>query len=225
MYNRRDSFGVVGDVADPESWERARACLHGVPPKWLVQCAGIAVTGAIADAPIEHWRRAIEVNLLGLVLGCRTFVPGMAEEGGGHIVHIASRAAISGVPQVGPYAASKAAVVAMSETLYNEVGDRVTVTVACPSYFQSNLAKEMVACRDIERRILRHRIETSPRTADDMARAVIEAARRGALYFFPPGEDRRFWLRKRLKPTRALRSIRDRFRSAVRAMSEEQERR
>jgi len=225
MYNRRDSFGVVGDVADPESWERARACLHGVPPKWLVQCAGIAVTGAIADAPIEHWRRAIEVNLLGLVLGCRTFVPGMAEEGGGHIVHLASRAAISGVPPVGPYAASKATVVAMSETLYNEVGDRVTVTVACPSYFQSNLAKEMVACRDIERRILRHRIETSPRTADDMARAVIEAARRGALYFFPPGEDRRFWLRKRLMPTRALRSIRDRFRSAVRAMSEEQERR
>jgi short-subunit dehydrogenase len=63
----------------------------------------------------------------------------MAHAGNGHIVHIASRAAITAVPRFGPYVASKAAVVAMTETLYNEIGDRVTITVACPSYFPSNL--------------------------------------------------------------------------------------
>ena len=94
-----------------------------------MQCAGIAVWGSIAEAPIEHWRKALDVNLLGMVLGCRTFVADMAQAGEGHIIHIASRAAITAVPTFGPYAASKAAVVAMTETLHNEIGDRLTVTV------------------------------------------------------------------------------------------------
>lgn len=113
---------VIGDVSEAGTWAQARVALNGMPPEWLVQCAGIAVSGKIGEAPIEHWRKALEVNFLSMVLGCQTFADDMARTGRGHIIHIASRAAITAVPAFGPYTASKAAVVALSETLYNENG-------------------------------------------------------------------------------------------------------
>jgi len=207
---------VVGDVSHPQTWVRTRSCLDGAVPHWLVQCAGIAVSGRVAEAPIDHWRKALDVNFLGLVLGCQTFAADMARVGKGHIIHIASLAAIAGLPTLGPYAASKAAVVAMTETLHNEIGDRVTVTVACPSYFRSKLADRMVAQTEIERHAMELMISGSSRSADDLAPAIIRAARRGDLYFFPPGEDRGFWRLKRLMPIRTLRLVRNKFRSALR---------
>lgn len=209
---------VTGDVSDAETWVRARTCLDGAVPQWLVQCAGIAVSGSIAEAPIEHWRKALDVNLLGMVLGCRTFVADMAQAGEGHIIHIASRAAITAVPRFGPYVASKAAVVAMTETLHNEIGDRLTVTVACPSYFRSNLVDRMIAQDEVERRALARMISGSPRSAEDLAASILRAARRGDLYFFPPGEDRHLWRLKRLMPLRTLRLVRDKFRTALRQL-------
>jgi len=69
---------VAGDVSQPETWVRARSCLDGAVPQWLVQCAGIAVLGSTVETPIDHWRKALDVNFLGLVLGCQTFADDMA---------------------------------------------------------------------------------------------------------------------------------------------------
>ena len=209
---------VVGDVSHAETWVRTRACLEGAVPQWLVQCAGIAVLGSTTETPIDHWRKALEVNFLALVLGCQTFAADMARLGKGHIIHIASLAAIAAVPTYGPYAASNAAVVAMTETLYNEIGDRVTVTVVCPGYFRSKLADGMVAQTEIERHGLERMISGSSRSADDLAPAIIRAARRGDLYFFPPGQDRAFWRLRRLMPVRTLRPVRDLFHSVLRQL-------
>jgi len=209
---------ITGDVSDAKTWVQARAGLGGIAPQWLVQCAGIAVSGSIAEAPIEYWCKALDVNLLGIVLGCRTFAGDMAHAGTGHIIHIASRAAITAVPRFGPYVVSKAAVVAMTETLYNEIGDRVTTTVACPSYFRSNLVDRMVAQAEVERRALARMISDSPRSAEDLAAAILESARRGDLYFFPPGEDRRLWRLKRLMPQRTMRFLRQKFRTVLRQL-------
>jgi short-subunit dehydrogenase len=209
---------ITGDVSDAGIWAQARAGLDGVVPEWLVQCAGIAVSGSIADAPIEHWRQALDVNLIGIVLGCKTFAGDMAHADKGHIIHIASRAAITAVPRFGPYVVSKAAVVAMTETLYNEIGDRVTITVACPSYFRSNLVDRMVAQTEVERRALERMISSSPRSAEDLATAILKAARHGDLYFFPPGEDRRLWRLKRLMPQRTMKFLRNKFRTVLRQL-------
>ncbi len=205
----------MGDVSHLQTWVQARACLDGAVPHWLVQCSGITVSGRVAEAPIDHWRKALEVNFLGLVLGCQTFAADMARLGKGNIIHIASLAAIAALPTLGPHAASKAAVVAVTETLSNEIGDRVTVTVACPSYFRSKLAGRMVAQTEIERHAVERMIWGSSRSADDLAPAIIRAARRGDLYFFPPGEDRSIWRLKRLMPVRTLRLVRLKFRSVL----------
>ena len=207
---------IAGDVSHAGTWVRTRSCLEGAVPQWLVQCAGIAVLGSTIETPIDHWRKALEVNFLGLVLGCQTFAADMARLGKGHIIHIASLAAIAGLPTLGPYAASKAAVVAMTETLHNEIGDRVTVTVACPGYFRSHLADRMLAPTEIERGGLDLMKLGSSRSADDLAPAIIRAARRGDLYFFPPGQDRAFWRLKRLMPVRTLKLVRNKFRSTLR---------
>ena len=208
---------VPGDVSAAATWAQARIALNGMVPEWLVQCAGIAVSGKVADAPIEHWRRALEVNLLSMVLGCQTFAADMARIGRGHIIHIASRAAITAVPGFGPYGTSKAAVVALSETLYNEIGERVTVTVACPSYFRSNLTERMLAHTEVERVALERAISGSARSASDLASAILKAAMRGDLYFFPPGQDRLMWRLKRLMPLRTLKLVRRRVQRALSA--------
>ncbi len=212
---------VPGDVSEAGTWAQARVVLNGVVPEWLVQCAGIAVSGKIAEAPIEHWRKAVEVNFLSMVLGCQTFAADMARSGRGHIIHIASRAAITAVPAFGPYTASKAAVVALSETLYNEIGERVTVTVACPSYFRSNLPERMLAQTEVERIALERTISGSARSAGDLAPTILKAAIRGDLYFFPPGQDRLMWRLKRLMPVRTLKIMRARVQRALSAVRNE----
>ena len=108
----------------------------------------------------------------------------------------------------------------MTETLFNEIGDRVTIMVACPSYFRSNLVDRMVAQAEVERRALECMISGSPRSAEDLAAAILRAARRGDLYFFPPGEDRRLWRLKRLMPQRTLRFLRAKFRMMLRQLDE-----
>ena len=66
---------------------------------------------------MDNWHWIIDINLLGVVRGCRTFVPMMREAGGGHIVNTASLAGLVHAPTMASYNAVKAAVVAVSETL------------------------------------------------------------------------------------------------------------
>jgi NAD(P)-dependent dehydrogenase (short-subunit alcohol dehydrogenase family) len=85
-----------------------------------------------------------DVNLWGVVNGVRTFVPIMREQGTpGHVVNTASAAGLTGaVPYMAPYAASKAAVIALSETLRAELelaGAPIGVSVLCPGFTDTNV--------------------------------------------------------------------------------------
>ncbi len=86
---------------------------------------------------LEDWRWILEVNLSGVVHGIRAFVPHLVAQGSGHVVNVASIAGLAPVPGGGnaPYAASKYAVVAISEVLREELATAapaVGVTVVCP---------------------------------------------------------------------------------------------
>ncbi|MFD9550610.1 SDR family NAD(P)-dependent oxidoreductase [Nocardia salmonicida] len=84
-----------------------------------------------------HWARTIDVNLLGVINGLSAFVPNMiADQVEGYIVNTASFAGLCPIPGNGPYVATKAAVVAISETLAHELRHaeaRIGVSVLCPS--------------------------------------------------------------------------------------------
>ena len=82
---------------------------------------GVGTGGPIWDVPEEDWRWILGVNLWGVVNGIATFVPLFIEQGEGHVVNTASVAGLTTAPFLGPYNATKQAVVAISETLYKDL--------------------------------------------------------------------------------------------------------
>lgn len=106
----------------------------------LINNAGVATAGTVADSPLDQWQWVLNINLLGCVRGCRAFAPMFAAQQSGHIVNIASFAGIANPPAMASYNAAKAAVISLSETLRFEMAPHnVGVSVACPSFFKTNL--------------------------------------------------------------------------------------
>jgi NAD(P)-dependent dehydrogenase (short-subunit alcohol dehydrogenase family) len=167
----------------------------------LVNNAGIAVAGFVGDAEIAEWRRIVDVNLMGCVNGCHAFIPRMKERGGGHIVNIASSAGIMNLPEMAPYNMTKAGVISLSETLRTELAcDRIGVTVACPTFFDTNLLDTMTCTNEFQSDLARSAFSNARATPDDIAAAVIRGARRGKLYVMPQFSARWTALVKRLSP-------------------------
>ncbi|HVY09803.1 MAG TPA: SDR family oxidoreductase [Mycobacteriales bacterium] len=124
------------DVSDPASMEDfAKRVIseHGVPDV-LVNNAGIGVAGPFLDTTAADWQRIVDVNLLGVVNGCRAFGSAMAERlEGGYIVNVASAAAFTPSKMLGAYATTKAAVLMLSECLGAELVDAgIGVSAICP---------------------------------------------------------------------------------------------
>ncbi len=139
-------LAVPTDVTDAGAVDRLRADAvdrFGVP---YVVCNNAGVGGLgdpTWDGPIEGWEWVLGVNLWGVIHGIRAFVPGMLEANAGHVVNTASLAALRAMPGMGPYSASKHAVLAISEALHNELagqGSAVNVHVLCPGFVRTNIA-------------------------------------------------------------------------------------
>jgi NADP-dependent 3-hydroxy acid dehydrogenase YdfG len=105
--------------------------------------AGVALPAMPAwEVPVELWKWLLDVNLMGVVHGVRTFVPGLISQGEGHVVITASVGGITAGGQLGPYCATKHAVVALGETLAADlaaIGSAVGVSVVFPGLVPTNL--------------------------------------------------------------------------------------
>jgi len=135
-------LGVVCDVADHASVTSLRdtvvSSFGGV--HLLCNNAGVGGGGAIADTTMNDWRWVLGVNLWGVIHGLDAFLPLLVEQGEGHVVNTASIAGLTAPAGIGPYNASKYAVVAISETLRGELsGSGVGVSVLCPGYVRTNI--------------------------------------------------------------------------------------
>ncbi len=136
---------ILCDVADPNSVERAARATFAAFGNVHIVCnnAGVAAGGGIDTISIENWRWVIDVNLMGVVHGIRSFLPHMRAHGeGGHIVNTASMAGMNGGLGFSPYAASKLAVVAMSEGLKAQLEpEGIGVSVLCPSFVRTGIGE------------------------------------------------------------------------------------
>lgn len=102
--------------------------------------AGIAIGGAAEELTLEHWNRAIDINLKGVVHGVHAAYPIMLDQGSGHIVNTASLAGLVPMPLGIPYTATKHAVVGLSLGLRAEAaGHGVQVSVVCPGFVDTPL--------------------------------------------------------------------------------------
>ena len=104
--------------------------------------AGVSAGGLSWEVPLADWRWVLEVNLWGVVHGVQTFVPLIAQSGGGHIVNTASMAGLTSPPFMSPYSVAKHGVVALSEALYHELSlthPEVGASVLCPGWVKTRI--------------------------------------------------------------------------------------
>lgn len=188
------------DVRNAEDWERAVAWCQ---ENWggldiLVNNAGIATGGRIDVESMDEWQRVVDVNLMGVVRGCRAFTPVFKAQRSGHIVNTASVAGLVHPPMMSSYNTVKAGVVALSETLSHELHPYgVTVSVVCPSYFRTKLADSIQGEDTQMGAVARRLIEKSPRTADDIAAGVISGINKRQFLIIPDRPALLAWRTKR----------------------------
>ncbi|MFE2352940.1 SDR family oxidoreductase [Streptomyces parvulus] len=138
-----DAWAETVDVSDEQAMEKLAAKVasdYGVVDV-LVNNAGIGLSGSFLDTTAEDWRKVLDVNLWGVIHGCRLFGRQMAERGqGGHIVNTASAAAFQPSRVLPAYSTSKAAVLMLSECLRAELaGQNIGVTAICPGIVNTNI--------------------------------------------------------------------------------------
>jgi NAD(P)-dependent dehydrogenase (short-subunit alcohol dehydrogenase family)/pimeloyl-ACP methyl ester carboxylesterase len=132
------AFAQTADVSDARAMEELAqkvATEYGVVDV-LVNNAGIGLSGSFFDTTPQDWKKVLDVNLWGVIHGCRLFGRRMAERGqGGHIVNVASAAAFQPSRALPAYSTTKAAVLMLSECLRAELaGQGIGVTAVCPGF-------------------------------------------------------------------------------------------
>lgn len=136
---------IVGDVADPDVAERAVQAAGELGTLWgLVNNAGIGAAGykPLTEVPAEEWDHVMQVNLMAAATFARVVGGALAAaNGGGRIVNVSSIAAKTGLPNIGPYNVTKAAMDALTRTMAVELGP---VGITCNSVNPGTIATEMV---------------------------------------------------------------------------------
>jgi NAD(P)-dependent dehydrogenase (short-subunit alcohol dehydrogenase family) len=157
----------------------------------LVNNAGVLGTGVSWKTPAEEWRRILDINLFSVIHAMRSFVPRLMEQGTGHIVNIASMAALTSGAQVGPYSTSKHGVLAISECVARELAQArsaVCVSVVFPGAVQTNLAKPLLSRSGqppsrIDQAL--NDLTNQGMPAEQLAEFVLDAVADGAFGVFP----------------------------------------
>ncbi|MEZ5096596.1 MAG: SDR family NAD(P)-dependent oxidoreductase [Nocardioides sp.] len=176
------------DITADEDWARA---LAEVERRWagldvLVNNAGIAGGGRLDVATIEEWQRLLEVNLLGMVRGLRSFTPLLKRQRSGWIVNVASLAGLVHPAGMAAYNATKAAVVALTETAGHELaGYGVRACAVCPSYFRTGLVDSLDGSDAAVGAVVAELVRRAPYSADDIAAAVLAGLDRGEELILP----------------------------------------
>jgi NAD(P)-dependent dehydrogenase (short-subunit alcohol dehydrogenase family) len=105
--------------------------------------AGVVSTGRVEDQSQQAWEWVMNVNLWGVINGCRVFLPIMKAQGvPGHIVNTASMAGLNSGPLMAPYFVSKYGVVALSESVWHEAqmdNSPIGVSVLCPGFVKTRI--------------------------------------------------------------------------------------
>ncbi|MEU5009098.1 SDR family oxidoreductase [Streptomyces sp. NPDC021749] len=133
----------VVDVADEAAMEKLADKVDAEygPVDVLVNNAGIGLSGAFLQTTTDDWKKVLDVNLWGVIHGCRIFGRRMADRGqGGHIVNTASAAAFQPSKMLPAYSTSKAAVLMLSECLRAELaGQGIGVSAICPGLVNTSI--------------------------------------------------------------------------------------
>ena len=185
----REEHGVrvhvrPADLLAPEAASRLVQQLHdeGLRVDVLVNNAGLMDMGAFAAIEVDRHERLLQLNVVVLTTLARRLLPGMIERGRGRILNVASTSAFQPVPSMALYAASKAFVLSLSESLSEELkGTGVTVTALCPGVTKT----EMLDRAQGEHELARNLPGLFLSDVEDVAREGLEACLEGKAVVVP----------------------------------------
>ena len=197
-----DGFTQRCDVRDySQLTALAQACeerLGGIDV--VINNAGVASGGFFNELSLEDWDWQIAINLMGVVKGCKAFLP-LLQKSHGKIINIASMAALMQGPAMSNYNVAKAGVVALSESLLIELRDeQVGVHVVCPSFFQTNLLDSFRGPTPAMKQQVGKLLESSPISAADIAEYVYAEVAKGSFMILPHEQGRMAWALKQKNP-------------------------
>lgn len=141
------AFFIHTDVSRWADVERmAQSCAERFgPAEVLVNNAGILRINALHKTPEEEWDLVLDVNLKGAFLCSKAVLPGMLERGSGKIIHVASIAGLTGFSGIGPYAASKGGMVALTRQMALDYAPRgINVNCIAPGVIVTAMTKDLL---------------------------------------------------------------------------------
>lgn len=192
------------DATSDQDWAGAAARVGSLDV--LVSNAGIAVGGKIEKVSMETWQRALDINILGAVRAARNFVPLMNE--GGRIAITASLAGLVHSPSMATYNTTKAACVALAETLDAELCHRgISVSAICPQFFKSGLADSLSGDDPDADAMARKLLSKTHLTSEVVARRSVKALERRRTVITPDGFALVNWYVKRFARPVHLRAL------------------
>ena len=198
---------VGSDTSVEEMRDEILAAWDGVDA--VINNAGVASAGPFVQTALDDWRWSLNINLMGVVRGCRAFAPILLEQGCGHIINIASFAGIANAPRMATYSATKAAVISLSETLRGEFElscKDVKIHVVCPAFFPTNLM-DGARAPETDKSVARKLMNNSGDTADSVAQNIYRGMTRGDFLILPTKAERGRWRIKRFFPNTFYRAL------------------
>lgn len=167
----------------------------------VINNAGVASGGWFEELTLDDWEWQLSINLMGVVKGCKAFVPMLQAQGSGSIINIASMAALMQAPGMSNYNVAKAGVVALSESLLSELGPRgVKVHVVCPSFFQTNLLDSYRGPDNESKADIARLLSSSSISAAEVAQIIVRESSAGQFMILPHEKGREAWAVKQANP-------------------------
>ena len=195
------------DVSKPHEMDRLAEQVQDAfgAPHFVFNNAGVGSGGLVWENSVKDWEWVLGVNLWGVIHGVRCFTPMMLAAAKadpayeGHIVNTASMAGLLTPPNMGIYNVSKHAVVALTETLYQDlklVTDQISASVLCPYFVATGIhnsernrpadmdAGEMTASQRIQQAMTDKATGSGKVSAADVANKVFDAIEHDQFYVF-----------------------------------------
>ncbi len=172
---------ILLEALDVTSVEAFAQVAQTILDKWgridlLINNAGVGLTGEMRDVRAKNWQLPMQVNIWGVVHGIDAVYPKMIQQGEGQIINIASGAALAPRPGMAPYAATKAAILALSHSMRPAaLAWGVKVNVACPGYIKTNIMKSSEYI-GIDSQKLIEKIPLKPISAEDCPKTILDGA-------------------------------------------------
>jgi NAD(P)-dependent dehydrogenase (short-subunit alcohol dehydrogenase family) len=192
----------VSKATQVQEWVESLVDSHG-GVHLLFNNAGITVAATFEQHRTEDWENVLDVNLWGVINGCRSFLPFLKREKKGHIVNISSIFGVVAMPAQVAYCTSKYAVRGLSESLWEELhGTNVGVTVVHPGGLATRIVESAHSPSPRFRQHLADFFDAKAMSPDKAASQIVRAVRKGKRRLLVTREAFLFDRVKRLLPVR-----------------------